>query len=183
MTKEEVVVGVGMGKGVDDEVGAAAEGVLVEARVVERVGMSVALQVGAAEEKPPGELKREAMSSSGRTALVVATPLEIASVPPLPHHSPLPAAEPKGVAEKGGLDAKPEHREVGDSGVRSDTGVGSVLTLPPPPPSSPPSTTTAPPTLHVLFSSPLAGYSRDGKCHPLEVLDYSAERETLIQVH
>ena len=37
-------------------------------------------------------------------------------------------------------------------------------------------------TLHVLFSAPLAGFDRNSKPHPLEVLDYSAERDILIQV-
>eukprot|EP01038_Epipyxis_sp_PR26KG_P008817 gene8817-11905_t len=37
-------------------------------------------------------------------------------------------------------------------------------------------------TLHVLFSAPLAGFDRNHKPVPLEVLDYSAERDILIQV-
>jgi hypothetical protein len=37
-------------------------------------------------------------------------------------------------------------------------------------------------TLNVLFSAPLAGFDRSGKAHPLEVLDYTSERDTLIQV-
>eukprot|EP01034_Spumella_vulgaris_P022664 gene22664-28808_t len=37
-------------------------------------------------------------------------------------------------------------------------------------------------TLNVLFSAPLAGFDRQLKPHPLEVLDYTAEREILIQV-
>lgn len=37
-------------------------------------------------------------------------------------------------------------------------------------------------TLHVLFSAPLAGYDRQGKAHPMEVLDYASERDALIQV-
>lgn len=37
-------------------------------------------------------------------------------------------------------------------------------------------------TLHVLFSAPLAGYDRQGKAHPMEVLDYASERDSLIQV-
>eukprot|EP00981_Chlorochromonas_danica_P015436 scaffold12089_cov176-Ochromonas_danica.AAC.14 len=37
-------------------------------------------------------------------------------------------------------------------------------------------------TLHVLFSVPLVGFDRSAKAHPLEVLDYSSERDTLIQV-
>jgi hypothetical protein len=37
-------------------------------------------------------------------------------------------------------------------------------------------------TLNVLFSAPLAGFDRTGKAHPLETLDYSSERDTLIQV-
>eukprot|EP01033_Poteriospumella_lacustris_P004825 gene4826-3460_t len=37
-------------------------------------------------------------------------------------------------------------------------------------------------TLHVLFSAPLAGYDRQGKAHPMEVLDYAAERDALMQV-
>jgi hypothetical protein len=37
-------------------------------------------------------------------------------------------------------------------------------------------------TLNVLFSAPLAGFDRSGKAHPLEVLDYTSERDALIQV-
>lgn len=37
-------------------------------------------------------------------------------------------------------------------------------------------------TLNVLFSAPLAGFDRNSKPHPLEVLDYCAERDILIQV-
>jgi len=36
--------------------------------------------------------------------------------------------------------------------------------------------------LNVFFSCPLARQDRNGTSHPLEVLDYSAEREMLIQV-
>jgi hypothetical protein len=44
---------------------------------------------------------------------------------------------------------------------------------------TPPSFTN---TLNVLFSAPLAGFDRSGKAHPLEVLDYTSERDALIQV-
>jgi hypothetical protein len=37
-------------------------------------------------------------------------------------------------------------------------------------------------TLNVFFSAPLAGFDRNAKPHPLEVLDYASERELLIQV-
>eukprot|EP00428_Durinskia_dybowskii_P077265 CAMPEP_0170354716 /NCGR_PEP_ID=MMETSP0117_2-20130122/257_1 /TAXON_ID=400756 /ORGANISM="Durinskia baltica, Strain CSIRO CS-38" /LENGTH=1034 /DNA_ID=CAMNT_0010608705 /DNA_START=686 /DNA_END=3790 /DNA_ORIENTATION=+ len=37
-------------------------------------------------------------------------------------------------------------------------------------------------TLNVFFSAPLAGFDRNAKPHPLEMLDYTSERELLIQV-
>ena len=203
MTREEeaaVHVGYGVGKGEDQShvAVAAPDGVLAEAQVVQSSSVvGLALRVEQAEQKPAGagEEKREAISSSGRGAgaLVVATPLEPASNPPLPLDSPsvpAPAAEPKASAEKARLEAKPEHREAEDDSARRlpqladpvALALSAPAALPPPPQSPPAAPAAAPPTLHVLFSSPLAGYSRDGKCHPLEVLDYSAERETLIQV-
>lgn len=40
----------------------------------------------------------------------------------------------------------------------------------------------SPNTLHVMFSVPLAGFDRNGKAHPLEVLDSNSERDSIIQV-
>ena len=37
-------------------------------------------------------------------------------------------------------------------------------------------------TLNVFFSAPLAGFDRNSRPHPLEMLDYTSERELLTQV-
>lgn len=37
-------------------------------------------------------------------------------------------------------------------------------------------------TLNVMFSAPLAGFDRNSRPHPLEMLDYTTERELLMQV-
>lgn len=39
-----------------------------------------------------------------------------------------------------------------------------------------------PPKLHVFFSSPLATQDRDKNWHTLQLLDYSGERDMLMQV-
>ncbi len=38
-------------------------------------------------------------------------------------------------------------------------------------------------TLNVFFSAPLAGFDRNSRPHPLEMLDYTSERELLTQVN
>lgn len=70
----------------------------------------------------------------------------------------------------------------GDSTRSPDTGDGTSATFSQSHPLLEASEKFSNNTLNVLFSAPLAGFDRNSRPHPLEMLDYTNERELLIQV-